>query len=88
MSKKILNQDNSRKITCREVMDHICESLGEDFNSPKQAAIKKHFDECKFCQEYFKSIELTIEFYRNYNVNPSDECHKKLMNLLNLNDFI
>jgi hypothetical protein len=73
-------------VTCKDVMHHVCESLGEDLNSPKCSAIKTHLEECTGCQEYFKSIETTIDFYRKYNVEPSKETHNKLMSLLGLGD--
>ncbi len=77
---------NSQKITCEEVTNHICESLGEELTSPKCKAIKKHLGSCPDCQNYFKSIEKTIEFYRNYDLELPKESHDKLMDLLNLPD--
>ena len=44
----------SDKVSCKEVMSHICESLGEDFNSPKCVAIKEHLTGCPDCTNYFK----------------------------------
>jgi predicted anti-sigma-YlaC factor YlaD len=73
-------------VTCKDVMHHVCESLGEDLNSPKCSTIKTHLGECAGCQEYFKSIGTTIDFYRKYNVEPSKETHSKLMSLLGLSD--
>lgn len=75
-----------QKITCKDVMHHVCESLGEDLNSPQCSAIKAHLDRCLGCQDYFKSVEATIDFYRNYNVEPSKETHERLMSLLGLKD--
>jgi predicted anti-sigma-YlaC factor YlaD len=75
------------KVLCKEVMSHICESLGEDFNSPKCKAIKEHLTECPECIKYFKSVERTIEFYKSYNCELSQETHKRLMDSLGLNDI-
>ena len=72
------------KVTCKIVMDHICENLGEDLNSEKCIAIKNHLDECKDCKNYFNSVEQTIEFYRKYNINLPGEAHERLLNALGL----
>lgn len=74
------------QVTCKEVMYHVCESLGEDLNSPQCAAIKAHLDECQGCKNYFKSVEATIDFYRKYNIEPTKETHARLMLLLGLKD--
>jgi hypothetical protein len=74
------------KISCIEVMSHICESLGEDFNSPKCLAIREHLAGCPDCTKYFKSVEKTIDLYKNYDCGLSQETHKRLMNFLGLDD--
>ncbi len=76
----------TQKVNCKEVTDHICESLGEELNSPRCIAIKEHLNSCTDCQNYFTSIEKTIEFYKKYNLDLPEESHKKLMNLLDLDD--
>ncbi|NCS87401.1 MAG: hypothetical protein CO128_00655 [Ignavibacteriales bacterium CG_4_9_14_3_um_filter_30_11] len=73
-----------QKITCKEVSDHICESLGEELDSPRCIAIKKHLNSCPNCQNYFTSIEKTIDFYKKYNLELPKDSHNKLINLLNL----
>lgn len=75
----------TQKVTCRDVMEHVCESLGEELNSPRCVAIKTHLETCTECKNYFNSVELTVEFYRKYDVEMPDEAHNKLMKLLNLN---
>ena len=72
------------KVTCKIVMDHICENLGEDLNSEKCIAIKNHLDECDDCKNYFNSVEQTIEFYRKYNINLPGDAHERLLNALGL----
>jgi len=71
-------------VTCKEVMKHVCESLGEDLNSEQCRNIKLHLEECPGCQNYFKTVEKTIDFYRDYNISISDEAHKRLMAKLGL----
>jgi len=74
------------KVTCKEVMHHICESLGEDLNSDKCVAIKKHLDKCTGCQNYFETVEITIDYYRKYNVEMPKEAHERLMKFLDLDE--
>ncbi len=74
------------KVNCKEVMNHICESLGEDLNSDRCVEIKKHLKECFGCQSYFKTVEITIDFYRKYNVKMPEDAHDRLMKFLDLDD--
>lgn len=74
------------KPKCKDVMQHICESLGEDLESEKCIEIKQHLDSCPDCQTYFKTVELTIDYYKKYNVQIPDDAHKRLMNFLDLDD--
>lgn len=71
---------------CKDVMQHICESLGEELNSDKCVAIKNHLDGCTDCKSYFKTVELTIDYYKKYNVEIPKEAHSRLMNFLDLSD--
>jgi predicted anti-sigma-YlaC factor YlaD len=73
-----------KKVTCKTVMDHICENLGEDLDSEKCRAIKNHLDECADCKNYFSSIEQTINFYKKYNINLPHEARERLLNVLGL----
>ena len=75
-----------KKVTCKEVTEHICESLGEELNSPICLSIKEHLSSCTDCQNYFTSIEQTIVFYKKYNLELPKEAHNKMMDLLNLSD--
>lgn len=77
---------NQEKPKCKDVMQHICESLGEDLNSERCVAIKHHLDNCNDCKSYFDSVKITINLYKSYNVDLPSDSHKKLMNLLNLSD--
>ena len=73
------------KLACKEVMEHICENLGEELESPKCVLIKSHLDSCNNCQNYFKSVEDTINFYKNYNVELPEKAHKRLIEILGIN---
>ena len=73
-------------VSCKEVMSHICDSLGEELNSPKCQAISNHMESCGSCQKYFNSVETTIDFYKKYNVQVSDDAHKRLLFFLGLKE--
>jgi len=74
------------KPECKDVMAHICDNLGEELNSEKCFLIKTHLEDCDNCQHYFNSIETTIEFYKKYNVNLSEEGHERLIEFLGLKE--
>jgi hypothetical protein len=73
-------------VSCKEVMSHICDSLGEDLNSPKCVNIKVHLENCPNCQKYFESVESTISFYKKYNVELDNDVHERLLSVLGLKD--
>ena len=77
---------NIKKIDCKDVMLHICDSLGEELESQKCIEIKEHLSNCPNCQHYFSSVGKTIEFYKKYDLEVSDECHERLMKKLGLED--
>lgn len=74
------------KVGCKEVMHHICDNLGEELDSPKCVAIKEHLEKCDNCQKYYDSIELTIDLYKKYDVQISDDVHDRLMDHLGLKE--
>lgn len=77
---------SEQKPNCKDVMQHICESLGEELNSDRCVAIKQHLDNCPDCKNYFKTVELTIDYYKKYNVDIPKDAHSRLMNFLDLSD--
>lgn len=77
MTKKI-------KVTCLEVMNHICDSLGEDLNSERCRDIKSHLEKCNDCSNYYKTVQMTIDYYKKYNVKLPNEAHNRLISFLNL----
>lgn len=77
---------NLEKPKCKDVMQYICESLGEDLNSERCVAIKHHLDNCTTCKSYLDSVKITINLYKSYEEKLPAETHSKLMNLLNLSD--
>lgn len=77
---------NEQKTTCKEVMNHICDTLGEDLDSPTCTSIKNHLDHCESCQKYYKSISETILIYKKYEWKVSTDAHDKLLDFLGLDD--
>lgn len=73
-------------ITCKDVMSHICDNLGEELNSPRCIAIKDHLETCDACKSYFRSVETTIDFYKKYNVTLPEQAHDRLLSFLGLNE--
>ena len=77
---------NEHKPTCKEVMSHICDNLGEELDSPKCIEIKSHLENCENCRNYFHSVETTIQFYKKYDVKISEEAHNRLIDFLGLKE--
>jgi len=77
---------NESKPTCKEVMLHICDNLGEELSSPRCISIKEHMEVCDNCKHYFNSVETTIEFYKKYNVELPEDAHNRLIELLGLKE--
>jgi predicted anti-sigma-YlaC factor YlaD len=75
-----------RGVSCKDVMNHICESLGEELMSERCKAIRHHLENCHSCQNYFNSVEQTIDFYKKYEIELPDEAHQRLMKFLNLDE--
>ncbi len=73
-------------VNCGVVLRHICENLGEELNSDKCVAIKAHLESCPKCKSYFDSVETTIDMYRSYTVELSEDIHANLMKYLKLDD--
>lgn len=76
----------NKKTTCKEVMNHICDTLGEDLESPKCTSIKHHLEHCESCQKYYNSINDTIRIYQKYEWKVSSDSHNKLLDFLGLSD--
>lgn len=77
---------NEIKVTCLEVMSHICDSLGEDLDSERCKDIKYHLEKCPDCTNYLKSVEMTIDYYKKYDVELPKDAHSRLMAFLDLDE--
>lgn len=72
------------EVKCKEVVEHICENLGEELNSPKCIDIKAHIEKCGDCSHYLKSVESTISLYQKYKAELPEGAHKRLIEILGL----
>lgn len=81
-----IEEMNIEHVSCKEVANHICESLGEELNSPRCRAIKEHLETCQYCKDYFNSVGKTIEFYKKYEIELPKQAHDRLMDCLGLGD--
>ena len=52
------------RIACGQVLDFICEQFGEDDDSERCRAVKKHLENCPDCSSYCDSMEKMIGLYR------------------------
>jgi RNA polymerase sigma-70 factor (ECF subfamily) len=55
-----------KRVTCKEVFNHICENLDEKINSPQCREIRRHLDRCPNCVAYLDSLKKTIRLYRAF----------------------
>ena len=78
-----MNTDN---LTKEELMKYICSILGENLEFFKNDEMKKLVANREECKKLLKSLDITIECYRNYNVEVSKETHDRLINFLGLEE--
>jgi predicted anti-sigma-YlaC factor YlaD len=77
---------SSETITCKEVMSHICDNLGENNGSECCRRVMEHLRGCKKCRDYFASVEKTIDYFKADCEQITPECHQRLMAFLNLDE--
>lgn len=81
-----LNRISKNNLTCKEVINQICEHLGELPNSPVCIAIQDHLKECGNCTNFYDSLEKTVLLYKNYSADLPEGAHERLMKVLKLAD--
>lgn len=69
-------------ITCKEVIEQVCENLGEMPDSPLCIAIRDHLHSCSNCTNFYDSLEKTILLYRKYSPELPEGAHERLMKAL------
>jgi predicted anti-sigma-YlaC factor YlaD len=77
---------SSETITCKEVMSHICDNRGVDDGSECCRRVMEHLRSCEKCRNYFASVEKTIDYFKADCAQITPDCHKRLMEFLNLDE--
>jgi|GEM_PF-560710 len=57
---------SAKKLTCREIAEHVCAELDEGMNSARCRAIRRHLETCPNCASYLNSLKTTVKLYRAY----------------------
>lgn len=73
-------------ISCKDVMEHICENLIEQIDTPKCREIKAHLQTCDNCRNYFSNVDDTINLFRHCSEELPAGAHNRLANLLGLDE--
>ncbi len=81
MHSEVKNEEN---ISCKEVMDFICENFDCNKDQHFYKEISNHLKACNDCSTYLKSIKSTVEFYKQYNAELPKEAHDRLLDILGL----
>ena len=77
--------DKGVRLSCEEIVKHICGELDEHINSPQCRTIKKHIKSCPHCSAYLDSLKKTVRFYRIYeSPKLTSKCRTELYKMLNL----
>jgi predicted anti-sigma-YlaC factor YlaD len=62
----------------KKVVDQLCNYLGYDFESPMCKELHEHVQNCPECQNYIKSVKLTVNMCKDaYKDVPVPEDVKK-----------
>ncbi len=75
-----------KKITCKEVVEYICDTLAEDIEAPQCAEIKNHLEHCDNCSKFFSSVKNTIAMYKEWQIDCPADFHERLMKKLKLDE--
>ena len=74
------------KITCNDVLNHVCENLDEDLQSPTCRSIRSHLNDCAECADYLKSLKTTIELFKKYPLpKPTGAANRKIEEFIEKN---
>ncbi|MFH1195229.1 MAG: hypothetical protein V1720_05925 [bacterium] len=70
----------------KQLIKMICDNLGEDLDKLKADEIKLVVKSSDKCLKLIKSLDLTVECYKKYNVEVTEDMHKRLMDFLGLEE--
>ena len=74
-----------KPVTHRTIYRHLCDTLGQDMDSPKCREIRRHVDGCPECVDYLNSLKTTVALYRRYPAPPlSNAARRSLRSVLRL----
>jgi hypothetical protein len=66
----------------KQLIKMICDNLGEDLDKLKAEEVKVAVTSSDKCMKLIKSLDLTVECYKKYNVEVTEDMHKRLMDFL------
>lgn len=70
---------------CKQAYHHICDSLGQDLESPRCREIRKHLEACPDCSAYLDSLKKTVLLYREASSRKvPPPAHKKLFRAIDI----
>lgn len=81
-----LNHTLKNKLTCKEVINQVCEHLGELPDSPLCVAIQEHLRECENCNNFYDQLEKTVKLFKQYSTEFPNGAHERLLSFLGLKD--
>jgi predicted anti-sigma-YlaC factor YlaD len=68
-----------------EVLERLCETLGEDVDSPSCDVLRNHLEKCPGCRAYVDSLLKTISLYRiAEDAAPPAGLKNRLFDALNI----
>ena len=70
--------------TPKERVLAICTELGEDMESPNCQRLREYVKSCPHCEAFVDSVKKTIKLYREYKPAYTNDIHKRLINVLQL----
>lgn len=70
----------------KQLIKMICDNLGEDLEKLKTEELKIAVKSSDKCVKLIKSLDLTVECYKKYNVEVTHDMHKRLMDFLGLEE--
>ncbi len=74
----------------KERIKEICDLMGEDFNDPACREVLEHINQCPTCKVYYDTLKKTVLLCKENDCPEElpDEVNQRLMQLLDLRDFI
>lgn len=71
---------------CANVLEYLCTQFGDDTNTERCQAVKRHLDGCPDCARYCQSMEKMIALYRASAPHFSEKARSSILSLLGIPD--